>query len=201
MTIWTDVAEFSKAFGVAINLEPGWPADEDVELALRLIAEEVTELRTALEARDLVATSDGIVDTIYVTAGFGLRIGTIPRRLRPVGVLKDHSGVPGWDEFTEWDLPVELAVISDRLTAVAAERDLQRCEVYIRILIGMCLAAGAVLHLPLKSLWREVHANNMSKLVDGTVIRDAGGKILKPEGWQPPDITEVLAAHGWEAAA
>jgi predicted HAD superfamily Cof-like phosphohydrolase len=32
----------------------------------------------------------------------------------------------------------------------------------------------------------------MSKLVDGKVIRREDGKILKPEGWQPPQIDKII---------
>jgi predicted HAD superfamily Cof-like phosphohydrolase len=32
----------------------------------------------------------------------------------------------------------------------------------------------------------------MAKLVDGKPIRREDGKILKPEGWTPPDIKKIL---------
>ncbi len=39
-----------------------------------------------------------------------------------------------------------------------------------------------------------VHASNMAKVgLDGKVQRRPDGKILKPEGWQPPNIEAVLA--------
>lgn len=35
----------------------------------------------------------------------------------------------------------------------------------------------------------EVNRSNLAKIVDGKVIRDAvSGKILKPEGWTPPNL-------------
>lgn len=33
-----------------------------------------------------------------------------------------------------------------------------------------------------------VHNNNMSKLTDGVLLKDANGKVLKPEGYQKPDL-------------
>ncbi|MFE2994112.1 hypothetical protein ACFXG4_03760 [Nocardia sp. NPDC059246] len=203
MTIWTDVAEFSRAFDVAILDSPGWPADEDVDLALRLIAEEVAELCAGLEARDMVATADGIVDTIYVTAGLGLRVGCIPRKLRRVGLLTDVRRAPCWegyDEVLDAPRPRNLADFCARLVEVANERDLKLTSAYIALLINACLVLSAVLQLPLKSLWKEVHASNMRKLVDGKVIRDEGGKVLKPAGWSAPDVAGVLASGGWEVA-
>ena len=38
----------------------------------------------------------------------------------------------------------------------------------------------------------EVTTSNLAKIVDGHVIRRADGKILKPEGWTPPDIAGAL---------
>lgn len=37
-----------------------------------------------------------------------------------------------------------------------------------------------------------VHDNNMSKFVDGKVVRSPEGKILKPEGFVPVDLTPIL---------
>ena len=42
--------------------------------------------------------------------------------------------------------------------------------------------------------WREVHNSNMAKVDAGTgvVLRREDGKILKPEGWQPPNLKQYL---------
>lgn len=37
-----------------------------------------------------------------------------------------------------------------------------------------------------------VHTNNMTKVVDGKVIRNASGKILKPEGYVPVDLKKLF---------
>lgn len=37
-----------------------------------------------------------------------------------------------------------------------------------------------------------IHAANMAKLVDGKVIRRHDGKVLKPDGWLPPDLTRLV---------
>lgn len=69
----------------------------------------------------------------------------------------------------------------------------------IYVLIG----AGHEIGLPMQALWDEVQRSNEAKAIeqpDGTfkVVRRADGKILKPEGWTPPDIAGVLRAHGWK---
>lgn len=58
----------------------------------------------------------------------------------------------------------------------------------IVVLLGTAIAYG----IP-KEVWKEVHKSNMAKAQpDGTVLRRADGKILKPESWTPPDIGKIL---------
>lgn len=69
----------------------------------------------------------------------------------------------------------------------------------IYVLVGMGLELG----LPLQALWEEVQRSNMAKAIeqpDGSfkVLKRADGKVIKPEGWTPPDIAGVLRAHGWK---
>lgn len=58
----------------------------------------------------------------------------------------------------------------------------------IYIVCGTAVSYG----IPLDRVFDEVHRSNMAKLVDGKPIRRDDGKILKPEGWTPPDIKKVL---------
>ena len=72
----------------------------------------------------------------------------------------------------------------------------------IYVLVG----TGIELGLPMQALWDEVQRANMSKAIeqpDGTfkVVRREDGKVIKPEGWTPPDIRGVLIAHGWQPPA
>lgn len=49
------------------------------------------------------------------------------------------------------------------------------------------------------AILREVWASNLSK-VDGSlgpIVRREDGKLLKPEGWTPPDVEGVLRRHGY----
>jgi len=47
----------------------------------------------------------------------------------------------------------------------------------------------------LPELWQIGHTANMKKLEDG-IRKDANGKILKPEGWEPPDFKPTLIKFG-----
>ncbi len=57
----------------------------------------------------------------------------------------------------------------------------------IVVLIGTAIAYG----IDLEDVWNEVHYSNMSKFKNG-VIKDEGGKVLKPDGWSAPDIPGIL---------
>ena len=61
------------------------------------------------------------------------------------------------------------------------------------------------LGVDLDSTFIAVHATNMAKMdpVTGKPIRDARGKVTKPEGWQPPTaaITALLVEDGWTRTA
>ena len=60
----------------------------------------------------------------------------------------------------------------------------------IVVLIGYGLSRG----WPMGEGWAEVMRSNMAKIdpTSGMVIRRDDGKILKPEGWTPPDLASIL---------
>lgn len=60
----------------------------------------------------------------------------------------------------------------------------------IVVLIGYGLSRG----WPMDEGWAEVMRSNMAKIDphSGTVRRREDGKILKPEGWTPPDLASLL---------
>jgi len=58
----------------------------------------------------------------------------------------------------------------------------------------LCQLARA-LGVPLDTCWDAVQSANMAKVIDGTVLRRADGKILKPDGWKPPDILKILLKY------
>ena len=52
------------------------------------------------------------------------------------------------------------------------------------------------LKLPQQKIWNEVARSNLSKISpNGKVIKREDGKVLKPEGWSPPNIKEILEKH------
>ncbi len=128
-----DVVAFHRVTDTPVRTVPEWPADERIDLRVDLIVEEVLkELLAALARRDMVAASNGFVDSIYVLIGAAKEIG-----------------------------------------------------------------------IPIEAEWDAVQFSNMAKAIeqpDGTfkVVRRPDGKILKPEGWLPPDTEGILRSHGWK---
>jgi len=63
-------------------------------------------------------------------------------------------------------------------------------------LIGYAHAKG----YPIETAWDAVALSNLRKidLRTGKVNRRADGKVLKPEGWKPPDIARILDDAGYE---
>jgi len=55
----------------------------------------------------------------------------------------------------------------------------------IVVLLGTAVTYG----IDIRPIWDIVHASNMAK--KGGKLRD-DGKMMKPEGWQPPDIKSEI---------
>jgi predicted HAD superfamily Cof-like phosphohydrolase len=49
------------------------------------------------------------------------------------------------------------------------------------------------LKIPQQEVWDEVARSNLSKISStGKVIKREDGKVLKPEGWTPPNIKAII---------
>lgn len=56
--------------------------------------------------------------------------------------------------------------------------------------------AAVTLGLPIDEAFAAVHKSNMTKVwPDGSIRRDAGGKIVKPPTHEPADMAEFVAIH------
>lgn len=63
-------------------------------------------------------------------------------------------------------------------------------------LLVVALGAACEFGVDLAPFFDEVHRTNLAKA--GGPVR-ADGKVLKPDGWQPPDIAGLLRRAGWVA--
>ncbi len=69
------VAEFHRTFQHPILERPAIPAPERCELRVNLLAEELEELRKAIDDRNLVEIADALCDLQYVLSGAILEFG------------------------------------------------------------------------------------------------------------------------------
>lgn len=72
------------------------------------------------------------------------------------------------------------------------KNDLENLAKELADIIYIACGTAASYGIPLDRVFSEVHRSNMDKLIDGKALRREDGKILKPEGWVPPDIKKIL---------
>ena len=50
------------------------------------------------------------------------------------------------------------------------------------------------LNIPQQEVWDEVARSNLKKIdpITGKVLKREDGKVMKPEGWTPPDIKSIF---------
>ena len=85
-------------------------------------------------------------------------------------------------EYEEW---VKAFDEDDFVEAVDALADMAY------VILGTFIAFG----VDFQTIMNEVHRSNMTKNGD---LKDDRGKVLKPEGWTPPDIEGYLIQMGWQ---
>ena len=62
------------------------------------------------------------------------------------------------------------------------------CGDLIWVILGLANSLG----IPMNQVWHEITTSNMSKTVEGSVIKREDGKILKPDTYFPPNINRAL---------
>ena len=77
--------------------------------------------------------------------------------------------------------------------ALANKNQLETLDALVDILV---VTIGAIHSMgsDAEGAWREVMANNLSKIdrATGYVKRRADGKVLKPDTWKPPELQKFL---------
>lgn len=129
-SFFDDVKDFHIFFDRKVGTEPAFTDYNDRILRMKLVTEELSELKRAHMEEDIVEVADAIADLIYVAC-------------------------------------------------------------------GMAVAYG----IPLNEVWEEVQESNMRKVgKDGKPIYREDGKVLKPEGWEPPDVRGILFGNNGDRA-
>lgn len=88
-----------------------------------------------------------------------------------------------------------LAEETQETVAALAKRDLVGVADGLADVIYIALGIAVRCGMDLQPIFEAVHWSNMAKKGGG--FRD-DGKIMKPEGWQPPDIKGELLKQGWQ---
>lgn len=191
----TMLLEFHRSFGATINVEPTLPNMKDRRMRHALVTEELQESRDALSERKFDDFVDGLIDTLYVVVGTNVTYG--------LETVEPHYGVPS--QAPAFPSGTGMALIDAMLGGLldAAEialnpdkngaPELSIVKLCMNKIIADCLQTLYICGVDAMHVFVEVHLANMRKLgPDGLPIRRADGKVLKPEGWTPPEIQRVL---------
>ena len=75
MTNFERVKKFMQTFGQEIKTKASFPSENIVSLRVDLIKEELSELRQAVQKKDIKEVADALTDILYVTYGAGHAFG------------------------------------------------------------------------------------------------------------------------------
>jgi hypothetical protein len=76
------------------------------------------------------------------------------------------------------------------LSSISDKDELDACMDMIWVILGYCYMRG----WDVDGAWKEVARSNLSKIdpLTGKVNKRSDGKVLKPEGWTPPQLEQFL---------
>ena len=104
----------------------------------------------------------------------------------------------------------EIGELEDAMASFnAAETDAEIIQAKADALDAICdsiwvlIGLSQMMELPLERGWDEVAISNLRKIDAelGRVQRDENGKIMKPDGWRPPDMVRIIKSDYRQAAA
>ena len=75
MSNFENVRKFMKTFGQEVREKASFPDDKITSLRYDLIREELSELKVAIENKDIKEVADALTDILYVTYGAGHAFG------------------------------------------------------------------------------------------------------------------------------
>ena len=92
-----------KTFGQEVKTKPSFNTDKINKLRLDLIKEELSELKEAMDNKDLLEGADALTDILYVTYGaghaFGINLDKCFEEVQNSNMSKlDESGKPIYNE-------------------------------------------------------------------------------------------------------
>ena len=103
MSNFEKVGKFMKTFGQEVKNKANFPTTKIIDLRYDLIREELEELKTALDNKDIKEVADALTDILYVTYGaghaFGLDLDKCFEEVQNSNMSKlDKNGKPIYNE-------------------------------------------------------------------------------------------------------
>ena len=104
MSNFNKVKNFMETFGQEVKNKPSFSTDKINSLRYDLIKEELEELKTAMENKDLLEVADALTDILYVTYGaghaFGINLDKCFEEVQNSNMSKlDENGKPIYNEL------------------------------------------------------------------------------------------------------
>ena len=103
MSNFSSVKKFMETFGQEIKNKAEFPSEKIQDLRVSLIDEELSELKEAIENKDIKEVADALTDILYVTYGaghaFGIDLGKCFNEVQRSNMSKlDENGKPIFNE-------------------------------------------------------------------------------------------------------
>ena len=103
MTNFEKVGNFMKTFGQEVKKKPSLSSEKINKLRIDLIEEELEELKSAMNNKDLLEVADALTDILYVTYGaghaFGINLDKCFEEVQNSNMSKlDDNGKPIFNE-------------------------------------------------------------------------------------------------------
>ena len=104
MSNFNKVKTFMETFGQEVKNKPSFSTNKINNLRYDLIREELEELKSAMENKDLLEVADALTDILYVTYGaghaFGIDLDKCFEEVQNSNMSKlDGNGKPIYNEF------------------------------------------------------------------------------------------------------
>lgn len=113
-----------------------------------------------------------------------------------------RNPVPGFNAHTGMQKKMVDEEIQEFYNGWTRAQEFQTPDGYAELLDGICDSIWCLIQLahnmglPFEEAWEQVRKSNMAKITaDGRVRRREDGKILKPDGWIPPDILSLVKSR------
>lgn len=192
MTSREMVAEFMRHIGSETHDEP---TDRDAAIAAvrtQLMMEELLETHAAMSRGDVAEAADGLADLKYVVVGAAVAYGVpLEDFFYAPGPSREAPTADAANSLAAACLPRVSAVVDALMGNAALPHALRKLDVALSM-------EAAMLGLPLRELFAEVHASNMTKesgyRIGAAKYGPGGGK---GPSYSPPDVAGVLRRAGW----